>query len=398
VGDACAVSDRRTDARASVWLWTSALLTLGALAAGAALAPPATASPVQGLTWLLFLGSSAHVAATAYLLTLPGVRAHARAHPGRYLCAPAGLIALAALVAVLLRPSQYGWVLLPYFCWQFSHFQKQNIGVVALAGGAVARHGPGPAERRALSLAGWAGILALASRPALLQLHIDPHLGLLYDGAAALTVVAVCGGVRALLARPRAERPPGYCVVSLTSLCFFAPVFLFHSPYAAVAGMTIAHGLQYLLLVGMMSGGGGASGRTGGGRGGDRVVGVAAFVTIALLGGIALSAASHLHGGPAAERILFGLYLGLVMTHFVVDAGLWRLRQPFPRALLASRLPYLVAPSVPTPSDPGPSVPGPSVPGTRHSALGTRHSALGTRHSALGTRHSDGDRSVADIR
>jgi len=297
------------DSRARAWLWSSALLTLGALAAGALLAPPATASPVPALTWLLFLGSSVHVAATGYLFTLPGVRAHALAHPGRYLRAPAGLIVVAALVAVVLRPSQYGWVLLAYFCWQFSHFQKQNIGVVALAAGAFAMSGPGPAERRALSLAGWAGALAL---------------------------VAVCGGAVALLARPRAARPPGYWVVSLTSLGFFAPVFLSHSAYAAVAGMTIAHGLQYLVLVGMMS--------RGGEPGTERVVGAAAFLTIALLGGLALSAASHLHGGPAVERALFGLYLGLVMTHFVVDAGLWRLRQPFPRTLLASRLPYLVPP------------------------------------------------------
>jgi hypothetical protein len=310
------------------------------------------------LTWLLFLGSSVHVAATGYLFTLPGVRAHAVAHPGRYLRAPAGLIVLAALIAVFLRPSQYGWVLLPYFCWQFSHFQKQNIGVVALAASAFGLRGPGPAERRALSLAGWAGILALASRPALLQLHIDPRLGALYDGAAALALVAVCGGARALRARPRCARPPGYCVVSLSSLGFFAPAFLFHSPYAAVAGMTIAHGVQYLVLVGLMS--------RGDKPGPDRVMGLAAFVTIALLGGIALSAASHLHAGPAAERALFGLYLGLVMSHFVVDAGLWRLRQPFPRTLLASRLPYLVAPGAP-------------------------------RHAPLDRRQSPGDRSVADI-
>ncbi len=325
------------DSRARTWLWTSALVTLGALAAGAVLAPPSTASPVPALTWLLFLGSSVHVAATGYLFTLPGVRAHAVVHPGRYLRAPAALIALAVLVAVLLRPAQYGWVLLPYFCWQFFHFQKQNIGVVALAARACTVNSPGPAERRALSLAGWAGILALASRPTLLQLRIDSHLGALYEGAAALALVAVCGGARALLARPRAARPPGYCVVYLSSLGFFAPAFLFHSPYAAVAGMTIAHGLQYLVLVAMMS--------AGGEPGTDRVAGVAAFLTIALLGGLALSAASHLHGGPAAERVLFGLYLGLVMTHFVVDAGLWRLRQPFPRTLLASRLPYLVPPA-----------------------------------------------------
>jgi len=30
------------------------------------------------------------------------------------------------------------------------------------------------------------------------------------------------------------------------------------------------------------------------------------------------------------------------MAHFVVDARLWRLRDPFPRAFLESRVPYLV--------------------------------------------------------
>jgi hypothetical protein len=31
-----------------------------------------------------------------------------------------------------------------------------------------------------------------------------------------------------------------------------------------------------------------------------------------------------------------------VMAHFVIDAGLWRLRDPFPRAFLASRVPSLL--------------------------------------------------------
>ena len=87
------VGDARTTraiARARAWLWTSALVTLGALAAGAVLAPPATASPVPALIWLLFLGSSVHVAATGYLFTLPGVRAHATAQPGPLSPRPGG--------------------------------------------------------------------------------------------------------------------------------------------------------------------------------------------------------------------------------------------------------------------------------------------------------------------
>jgi hypothetical protein len=37
------------------------------------------------------------------------------------------------------------------------------------------------------------------------------------------------------------------------------------------------------------------------------------------------------------------LFIGVVMAHFVIDAGLWRMRAKFPREFLQSRLPYLIA-------------------------------------------------------
>jgi hypothetical protein len=33
------------------------------------------------------------------------------------------------------------------------------------------------------------------------------------------------------------------------------------------------------------------------------------------------------------------------MAHFVIDAGLWRLRDPFPRRFVSTYVPYLVKPS-----------------------------------------------------
>jgi hypothetical protein len=329
------VTANRTRTPARMWLWTSALLTLGALAAGAVLAPPASVPPVRALTWLLFVGSSVHVAATGYLFTLPDVRAHATAHRARYLYGPVCLVVMAAATTALLGTGSIDWLLLAYFGWQFFHFQKQNLGMVALAAHALGLSGPRTAERRSFLVAGWAGIVGLVVHPELLQLHIATHLALVYLAAACVFVAAVCRGLLALLARPSHDREIGYTVVSLSTLGFFAPVFLFHSPYAAVAGMTIAHGLQYLALVGLVAAGDRPRR--------NRLLGIAIFVNVALIGGVALSAASHLHGGPAAERFAFGAYLGLVMVHFVVDAGLWRLRDPFPRAFLSSRVPYLVA-------------------------------------------------------
>jgi hypothetical protein len=319
---------------AAWWPWTTAALTLGALAAAIALAPPASAAPVTGLTWLLFVGSSVHVAATGWLYTQPEVRAYARQHRARLVRLPVALILGSAVAAALISPALMAWCLLPYYAWQFFHFQKQNIGMAALAASASRIASPRPAERRAMITAGCAGIAGLIAHPGLLQLRVGPGLSGLYPAAAAVFAGAAVAGAVALARRPARERAFSFCVIYLSSLCFWIPVFVFGSPYAAVGGMTIAHGLQYLLLVGMVAA---AEGQRPG-----RAPRLAAFCNIALAGGAVLGAASHLHGAAPAGRLLFGAYLGAAMAHFVIDAGLWRLRDPFPRAFLASRVPSLV--------------------------------------------------------
>jgi hypothetical protein len=176
-----------------------------------------------------------------------------------------------------------------------------------------------------------AGIGGLMAHPALLQLRANPRLGALFPVAALVFATAVAAGVVLLVRRPAAQRPAGFSVLYLMALLFWVPVFVFGSPYAAVGGMTVAHGMQYLLLVGLVAAGSSA-----------RPVRLAALCNVALLGGVALEKASHLHGAAPAERLLFGAYLGAVMAHFVIDAGLWRLRDPFPRAFLAAHVPSLV--------------------------------------------------------
>ena len=38
---------------------------------------------------------------------------------------------------------------------------------------------------------------------------------------------------------------------------------------------------------------------------------------------------------------LFGLSLGVTMAHFVIDAGIWRLRDEFPRRYIGAAFPFL---------------------------------------------------------
>jgi hypothetical protein len=298
------------------------------------LAPAVSARPGQGLVWLLFTGSSAHVAATGWFYTVPQVREHMRRHRARYLWIPIGLILVAGAVAALLSPRDLDWGLLLYFGWQFFHYQKQNLGMAALAASASSLAPLSRAERRALLAAGIAGIAGLLSHPGLLQLTVRPGFSLGFPVAMAACALAVAWGLACLARRPARQRPAGFCAVYLTSLCFSVPVFVFGSPYAAVAGLTIAHGLQYLLLVGLVA---------GGGQGGTaRLLRLAALTNVALIGGALLSLTSHLHSAQAGARVGYGAYLGIVMAHFVVDGGLWRLRDRFPRSFLAARLPYLL--------------------------------------------------------
>jgi hypothetical protein len=340
VGADVAVASARGRGAPRAWLAGTLTLTLGAFAAAIALAPPASAPPGRGLAWLLFVGSSVHIASTAWLYTLPDVRGHARQHPGRFVLAPIALILTAAVAAAVIPPAAAAWCLLPYYAWQFFHFQKQNLGMAALAAASRRLAPLHPVERRAVLAAGCAGIAGLLAHPSLLGLRISAGLGWMYPAAAAAFAAAVGTGAIALVRR-RGEGVT-FKIVYLSSLCFFAPAFAFRSPYAAVGGMTIAHGLQYLLLVGLVAA---ANGQIPG-----RALRLAALANVALIGGAALSVASHLHGAAPAGRLVFGAYLGTVMAHFVIDAGLWRLREPFPRAFLAARVPGLVAarpPAVP---------------------------------------------------
>ena len=189
-----------------------------------------------------------------------------------------------------------------------------------------------------LLAAGLAGITRLAARPRLLQLPVRPGLAAAGPLAAAGFAAAVAAGLVLLARRPADQRPPGFCAAYLSALAFSLPVFVFGSPYAAVAGMTIAHGLQYVLLVGLV-----AAGQPGPRRGrAGTLTSLAVLGNVALAGGAVLAAASGLQEAQPAVRLLYGAFLGAVMAHFVIDAGLWRLRDPFPRAFLAARVPYLV--------------------------------------------------------
>jgi hypothetical protein len=307
------------DARRFPWI-------VGAVTAGG-LAIPVLVAPGAGVVWLLFVGSSVHVASTFTLFAFADVRRHACAHPRRYVAAPLALVGAAAVTAALLPTAALQAPLLGFFGWQLWHYQQQNLGLAALATRATQRPPLTTIERRCIRVSAAAGILALAAHPQVTQL-VTLRPPAVVSTAASATAWLLLAGAAAMQRRP----------IPLLAVAFPLPLLLTTSPYAALGGMTLAHGLQYLLLVGMVVTGP-ARGEGAKPRLAEGSLLLAGVVTIAG----ALAATSHLHHGAAATKAVFGAYLGIVMTHFVLDAGLWRLRDPFPRAWLGGRLPALLA-------------------------------------------------------
>lgn len=321
-------------ASATLWLWTSIVLTCGAVGVCVALAPKSGGDPDVALAWLLFLGSSVHTASTGWLFTNSSIRRYAWEQRGRYVWAPLGFVTTGMILSVVVSPRLVTWAVLLLLAWQFHHFQKQNIGLVALTGSSLGLASLRRAERTSICATGAAGIAEVCAHPGLLQLDVRlPHSGYLALLATALLAVGVAGGALALTRRPRADRPSRFCAMYGLALLFPLPVFVFISPYAAVGGLTMAHGLQYLLLMGLVAAG---SDRR------KRIGGVATLGALAVLGGAVLSVISHLHGDGPSLRLFFGLYLGLLAGHFVVDGGIWRLSEPFVRSFLSQRAGYLL--------------------------------------------------------
>lgn len=317
----------------AVWLGGTLLLTVGALPVVVALAPASGAAPGAALGALLFLGSTVHVAGTGWFYSVPEMRRHMGTRRARYVTAPLALVAGTAVLAAIVPQRPFELLLLAFFGWQFSHFQRQNLSLAALASSAYGSGSLRAGERCAVTTAGIAGIAGLLSHPSLLRLADVPSLDPVFPLAAAGYALAVGNGVVQLLRRAPEHRRAAASGLYLMTLLFFLPVFLFQSPYAAVAVLTLAHGFQYLLMLALVAGGGPRPGR---------LVSLAVLLGLGLTLGLVLDLASHLGGGGAPARAVYGAYLGATMAHFVVDAGLWRFREGFARGFLARRLPYLL--------------------------------------------------------
>ncbi len=283
---------------------------------------PASAGVESIRNLLVFLGGNGHVALTAFFYSDPELRGFFAQRPGRYYVAPALLILGTGLFFATLGAAYGAHALLLYFSWQTYHYMRQNYGVLAFVAAGTPTGSPGWLERVTLNLGVAAGILAL---PRLMGLDAGTPLagraGWLFEAGLYTMACVPVAGLLALRANPRILRDRTRLVFFLATALFYLPSFLFDDVPSAVLGYAFAHGFQYFVFMLYVAAEGGAS--------------PAPRVGLLLFLGLAVAALMTAFADrPSWGEFAFGAYLGVVMSHFVIDAGMWRLGERFQRDYL----------------------------------------------------------------
>jgi hypothetical protein len=280
---------------------------------------------------LLFLGSAGHVAASFFFYGDEQVRGFMfDGQRARYLVVPTLVALLMTLLLFIDRDPVRSWVLVGFWTWQVHHFTRQNHGILAFASRAddVAVD---PKERLAITLTDVAAILATIA-------FVTPYRNTFLDiygwhlHAIGLGVFA-CAWVVYLATRPlrRFRSTPWRESLVVALMAFYAPLFLFDDAFSAVYIYLTAHGLQYLIFMYFVVRVPVSTRRRA----------AMQLVLFTALGGglIMLLKRQQLWGGWAPT--LLGLAYGITIWHFLLDAGLWRLSEPFQRSYMAQRFGFL---------------------------------------------------------
>jgi hypothetical protein len=271
---------------------------------------------------LNFVGGHAHVSTTAFFYSDPEMRRHFQTHRVRYLFVPAILTVASGIAYMLVPEPQARYILLFFFLWQTHHYQRQNVGVLSFFAAGTDRIPLSRLERLSLEVAAIAQMLGLIKVYSLSRGTVfEPYTEQIFQLAQYIYLCVPVLVVAALLITPTILANRLRLVGLVAFSAFYLPGFIFNDPAAATLGYALGHGLQYLVFMYFV----GASRPR-------RVVALATILVLGICGGLMLTyMTDHVVHTHWLGRLIFGMALGIVMSHFIIDAGVWKLRQPFQR-------------------------------------------------------------------
>lgn len=297
-------------------------------------------------TLLLFLGT-AHVPATLFFYIDKDFSEIIRKHKARYVYFPIVLTITTGLLFAFASPVVQAYILLMYWSWQAFHYGRQNLGIYSFV--SIAQRGAAPSkfEKLVIDLGTWCGIIGTFK---ILGSGVAPgYLHKLFDTlywAGTLAFLAVLVASVIVYVQNLKRTTPLLTVFYFTLVCFFLPVFLSTNVNVAFFSYAIAHGVQYILFMSVVSlnlDPHAASQRM-------QIGNAVKLLILTLVAGFVFYRAGDL---KAVELItahatlirvvdfVIGAILGATMAHFVVDAGAWRLSQSLQRMYIGKRFAFV---------------------------------------------------------
>lgn len=296
-------------------------------------------------TVFLFLGT-AHVPATLFFYLDRNFSGIVKKHAVRYIWVPLLLILVTGLVFAFTNTITQAFVLLFYWTWQAFHYGRQNIGIYAFASIAETGMGPRKEEKLAiefgtiLAILGTFKILGTAVAPQYLHGAFDLFYQIGWIAFFAVPLFSLVVYIKFFKHTTFLKS----CLF-FTSVFFFLPVFISTDNNIGFLSYAMAHGLQYIIFMTVIS-----ATTTGDLRQSLSYKSLAQLAGLLLIVGFAFWRVADLKemqivkGTWAYARLadfLFGAVLGATMAHFVVDADAWRLSLESRRDYIKKRFSFV---------------------------------------------------------
>jgi hypothetical protein len=292
---------------------------------------------------LLFLGG-AHVQATLFFYADSEFGQIIHANKYRYIYAPLALMAGSGVLFALANPVAQAYLFLFFWAWQTYHYGRQNVGIYSFASVAESTRAT-RAERLALELATICGILGTIKvlGEGTVPVYLQPIVDILYlVGLYGLIGVFIFGIIVFFQNSKQSSILRG--LFFFTLLAFFVPLYLSNNVLISFSSYAIAHGLQYLVFMAVVSLNSSETPTVTPWRG------LLKMACLTLIFGFICYRLADLRGVEfinshvAAGKLLdfmVGVVFGGTLAHFVIDAGAWRLRKADSREFMVKRFGFL---------------------------------------------------------
>jgi hypothetical protein len=303
--------------------------------------------PIRFLTFaglLTFLGGPAHVSLTSWFYTDPVARDYFLKRPIRYFVAPFFLIAGTTFAYWYWREGEpTRWINFGFSIWLLWHYQRQNWGVHSFVTRVASGGSASVLEESILRIAVVGGIIGgIKSAGFGVGTPVEAYADTAFQAGTAITITLPIMIVAALATVPSLRAAPLRIGSLLMGASFFLPVFVYDDPTSAVLTYALAHGLQYWVFMGYVARSTSLPSATPSSTSEMMRPGVWTLLAGVVVIGFLLSEGGDF-GLMQKWNLLpvFGFTLGATMAHFVIDAGIWRLRDEFPRRYVGAAFPFL---------------------------------------------------------